>query len=278
MTAGLRVSNLTLQLGGIRALDDVYFRVDPSSVHALIGPNGAGKTSLLNCISGFYKPQGGSVLLGEDELTGRRPDQVADLGVARVFQNVELFGRATTLENLLLGRHRLMRSNLWTDGLRLGRTRREESAHRGRVEEIVEFLEMEDIRDHRTEDLPYGLQKRVELGRALAMEPRLLLLDEPVAGMNTEEKEDVARFVLDIQRLLSVTIILVEHDMNFVMDLADHVTVLEFGQLIADAAPGAVQQDPQVIRAYLGSADQIDLRRESADDPEAWVTALGGIE
>lgn len=272
MTIGLTTRDLTLHLGGVTALNEVSLSVQPGTVHALIGPNGAGKTSFFNCISGFYRPTPeSSVTLGDDELLRLRPDQVAQLGVARVFQNVELFGRATTLQNMMMGRHRLMRSNLFSDAFWLGRTRREENVHRERVEELIEFLEMEDVRDTATHDLPYGMQKRVELGRALAMEPRLLLLDEPVAGMNNEEKEDVARFVLDIKRLLNVTMILIDHDMHFVMDLADQVSVLEFGTLIADGSADQVQGDPRVIEAYLGGSEGLDL---SIDGQDSWVGAL----
>jgi branched-chain amino acid transport system ATP-binding protein len=226
--------------------------VAANELFALIGPNGAGKTSLLNCLSGVYRPQAGSIRFLGRELTGMSPHKIAHLGLARTFQNVELFENLTVLDNLMLGRHAHVRYGTLRAFLYLGRAAREESRHRRVVEEIVDFLEIEPYRKQLVGLLPFGIKKRVELGRALAMEPQLLVLDEPVAGMNVEETEDMARFVLDIREELEIPIVLVEHDMSVVMDLADRVLVLDFGLPIALGAPREVQDDPEVIRAYLG--------------------------
>ena len=253
----LAIRGLELRFGGVTALAQVSLEARRGEIVAIIGPNGAGKTSLLNCVCGLYRPGDGSVTYidaagGQHELTGKRPHQIARLGVARSFQNIELFKQMTVLENLMLGRHTRMRGNVLTDGLYWGPQQREEIAQREVVEEIIDFLEIESIRQARVGTLAYGLQKRVELGRALAIEPDVLLLDEPMAGMNAEEKGDIARFILDIQEERGVTIVLVEHDMGVVMDLSDRVAVLDFGRLIAEGTPDEIRADPRVIRAYLG--------------------------
>jgi branched-chain amino acid transport system ATP-binding protein len=234
----VRFEDVTLSFSGITAIDDVSFEVYPGELYAIIGPNGAGKTSTFNCISGVYRPTQGRVEVAGQDVARLEPHEVTRLGVARTFQNVELFPMLTTLENLLVGRHVHYTSSWFGDGIFLGRARREEVANRAKVEEIIEFLNLERYRDMPASFLAYGVQKRIELGRALVMEPTLLLLDEPAAGMNQEETEDVARYLLDVQEELDVTQILVEHDMGVVMDLADRVTVLDFGRKIAEGARG----------------------------------------
>ncbi len=248
----LTFDDVRLAFAGVRAIDGVSFTVGRQELFAVIGPNGAGKTSIFNVLSGVYRPQAGRVVFDGVDLVGRRPHEIAALGLARTFQNVELFANLTVLENLLLGRHHHIRYGPLAAVLWRGRARREELAARAAVEEIIDFLELELWRRMPVGLLPYGVQKRVELGRALAMEPKLLLLDEPVGGMNLEETEDMARYILDVREELGIPIVLVEHDMGLVMDLADRVLVVDFGQPVATGPPAEIQHHPDVIRAYLG--------------------------
>jgi branched-chain amino acid transport system ATP-binding protein len=250
----LEVSGVSLSFGGVTALDDVSFEVEAGELFSIIGPNGAGKTSIFNCLNGVYRPQRGSIRLDGEELVGQRRVEAARRGVARTFQNLGLFSQLSVLDNLMLGRHLLMRTGFLSGALWLGPAKREEVRHRAAVEELVELLELERFRHRHVHLLPYGIQKRVELGRALAMEPRLLLLDEPVAGMSFEETADMARFILETHERLGVTILLVEHDMKLVMDLADRIMVLDFGAAIATGTPEEVRGDRRVVEAYLGSA------------------------
>lgn len=259
----LQVQGVTLAFGGVKALTDVSFDVAPGSITAVIGPNGAGKTSLFNTISGFYRPTGGSIRYQGQDITGLPAPQRARMGLGRSFQNIALFRGMTVLDNIKLGRHAHLKTNVLDALFYLGRARREEAALRAEIEErIIDFLEIDHIRHAPVAALSYGLQKRVEMARALAMQPQILMLDEPVAGMNREETEDMARFILDVRAEWGVTVLMVEHDMGMVMDLSDHVVVLNFGQVIAQGTPATVQANPEVIRAYLGSGDVGELRRK----------------
>lgn len=261
----IKIENLSLSFGGVRALNDVSVDIRDGEILAIIGPNGAGKTCILNCINGFYKPQAGEIYYEGRRITRIRPDKAAQLGLARTFQNIELYTGLSTLDNIMAARHILMKQNFITSALYFGWAHGEEIEHRKTVEDIIDFLEIESIRKRVVGTLPYGMRKRVELGRALALEPKVLLLDEPMAGMNLEEKEDIARFIIDIFEGQGDTypetpvlrdgvscIVLVEHDMGVVMDLADRIIVLDFGRKIAEGTPEEIRINPEVISAYLG--------------------------
>ena len=266
----LEIDRLTLQFGGLKVLNDVSLAVPQGAVTTIIGPNGAGKTSLFNCISGFYRPKAGRVTFEGRDITAAPPPARAKMGLARTFQNISLFRGMTVLDNIKLGRHVHMTSGLLDGLLYWGRAEREEGAIRAEIEEkVIDFLEINHIRNRPVAALPYGLRKRVEMARALAMQPRVLMLDEPVAGMNREETEDMARFILDVKEEWGVTILMVEHDMGLVMDISDHVVVLNFGQVIAAGRPAEVQAHPEVIKAYLGAGDIGQLRARIAGEPAA---------
>lgn len=250
----LSVQNVSKSFGGVRANTDVSLDVRRGSIHAIIGPNGAGKTTLLNMISGFYHPDEGKVTFDGRDITTMKPATRADIGIARTFQNIALFRGLTVLDNLMLGRHVRMKSGVFASFVYWGMAQKEEIEHRSRVEEILDFLKLTDLRKQPAGALAYGLRKRVELGRALACDPTLLLLDEPMAGMNQEEKEDMVRYVLDVNAEWGTTIVLIEHDMGVVMDISDHVTVLDQGARISDGPPDYVRADPHVIEAYLGTS------------------------
>ncbi len=260
----LRVEDISKSFGGVQAVSHVSFDVRGRELLSVIGPNGAGKTTVLNMISGFYHPDTGRIALDGHDVTRLAPHAIAELGIARTFQNIALFRGMTVLDNLMLGRHVHMRSGVFASFAYWGLAQREEVEHRKRVEDIIDFLKIQDLRRRPTGSLAYGLQKRVELGRALALDPKILLLDEPMGGMNQEEKEDMARFILDVNEEWGTTIILIEHDLGVVMDISDRIVVLDMGQKIADGVPEEVRAEARVIKAYLGETKAVERHGASA--------------
>jgi branched-chain amino acid transport system ATP-binding protein len=248
----LKINDITLSFGGLNALKEVSLTIEPGLITSIIGPNGAGKTSLLNCISGFYHPTKGEIIYGDHNLSKASPHEVTSLGIARAFQNIELFSGMTVLDNLLLARHQNLKYNLFQAVLYSRKTSDEEARNRQYVEEIIDFMELEPYRKKTVGSLSYGIQKSVEVARALTLGPDLLLLDEPMAGMNIEEKEDMVRFIMDIQKERHVSVVLVEHDLGVVMDISDYVCVLDFGEVIGEGEPDEVAENPKVIEAYIG--------------------------
>lgn len=254
------INNLSISFGGLMAVDNVSFDVSPGSIFSIIGPNGAGKTTIFNCISGLYSPDSGKINFKGKNIIGLKPHKIAQKGIARTFQNIELFSRMTTMENLMLGRHIHMKTGIWSGAMfyrRGSRAAQEEIKHRERVEHIIDLLDLQAARNQFVGGLPYGTQKLIELGRALALEPQLLLLDEPSAGMNSEEKQDLIFWIKDIQDELSVTILLIEHDMKMIMDISDRILAINFGKPITEGSPAEVQKHPEVLKAYLGEDEAI---------------------
>ncbi|MGW8193078.1 MAG: ABC transporter ATP-binding protein [Desulforhopalus sp.] len=248
----LLVSGVTLTFGGINALSSVNMTIQPGVITSIIGPNGAGKTSLLNCISGFYHPTRGQITYGERNLTHASPHQISTIGIARAFQNLELFRGLSVLDNLLLARHQNLKYSIFHAIVYYGKASRVEAENRGYVEKVIDFMELEPYRKQMVGNLSYGVQKRVEVARALTLSPQLLLLDEPMAGMNIEEKEDIVRFILDLKKEWNITVVLVEHDLGVVMDISDQIYVLDFGEVIGSGSPAEVASNPKVIEAYIG--------------------------
>jgi branched-chain amino acid transport system ATP-binding protein len=266
--AFFEVKDLSIQFGGLKALDSISFEIKKDEVYAIIGPNGAGKTTLFNCINAIYQPSSGKIIFKGQNLRGKKPDKIARAGIARTFQNIELFNNMNTMENIMLGRHLYIKTGLFRGGFLWGKNSfagKEEVVHRKKVEQIIDFLDLQAARNKLVGGLPYGTQKQIELGRALALEPELLLLDEPCAGMNSEEKQDMIFWIKDIQDELGITILLIEHDMTMVMDISDRILALNFGRPITEGKPEDVRKHPEVLKAYLGEDEIEEVGSRNAD-------------